>query len=198
MERPDARAGSSRDDVHRVVVPREQIAHRVGELAEQISQHYLGRELTILAVLTGSLVFLADLIRRLPVRLRLHVVSASSYGAATKPGTLRVEMPADLDLAGRDVLIVDDILDTGRTLDEIVRQVAAHKPASLRCCVLLEKSHRAPAGRIEPDFRGFQIDGQFVVGYGLDIGNLYRNLPDICVLTDEAMRAVRETGKAQS
>lgn len=193
----DIHSDASRDDILRVVVPREQIARRVDELAEEIARCYRGRELSVLAVLTGSLVFLADLIRRLPLRLRLQVMTASSYGADTEPGRLVVQIPSDVDLEGHDVLIVDDVLDTGHTLGEIIRRVSAQQPASLRCCVLLDKARPDIPSRPAADFCGFRIDGQFVVGYGLDVDNLYRNLPDICVLKESVLRDVLQAARGR-
>jgi hypoxanthine phosphoribosyltransferase len=167
--------------IDRVVVTREQIAARVAQLAGQIAEHYRGRELSILAVMTGSLVFLADLIRKLPLVMRLEILSVSSYpdGAMRSRGVKAGPLPADF--RGKHVLIIDDILDTGSTIDALGRSVKAAGAASIRTCVLLRKRHPRPVlGKA--DFVGLEIDDEFVVGYGLDYDNLYRNLPDICVL----------------
>ena len=170
-------------DVARVLVPRERIALRLDELAAEISARYDGREITLLAVLTGSLVFLADLIRRLPMPLRVDVISVRSYpDRATRSRGPCILGAPEIDVRGRDVLIVDDILDSGRTLRALRRHVEALGPASVRIAVLLRKRRprrRAAAGA---DFVGFDVPDRFVVGYGLDFDNLYRNLPDICVL----------------
>lgn len=193
---------SLRQDIDRVLVPRDEIARRVEQLARQIAECYghgdgqTGeRELTILAVLTGSLVFLSDLIRRLPLKIRIEVMSASSYpGRATVSKSVALAMPPEADFAGRDVLIVDDILDSGRTLAAIVRQVNSSRPASLRSCVLLSKQRRDVAERIEADFCGFEVEPEFVVGYGLDFDDLYRDLPDICVLKPHVLAGRCEAG----
>ncbi len=177
-------------DIARVVVPRDEIAERVEELARQIAECYRGGELIVLAVLTGSLIFLSDLVRRLPLRIRLNVMSASSYpGQATQPQKLRLKLPPEADLTGKHVLVVDDILDSGRTLQAIVRELESHEPASVRTCVLLKKNRTDAGGRIEPDFCGFSVEAEFVVGYGLDLDNLYRDLPDICVLKPHIVSA---------
>lgn len=173
-------------DIARVVVPRDEIARRIGELTAEITSCYRGQEVTFLAVLTGSLVFLADLIRRLPLRIRVEVVSASSYrGEAIEPEDLQLGIPPRSDLEGRNVLVVDDILDTGRTLEMILDRTRSCGPASLRTCVLLSKVRDESHRRITPDFCGFTVAPEFVVGYGLDYNDLYRDLPDICVLRGE-------------
>ena len=170
------------DQIAGIVVTRAQIARRVRVLAGHIAAEYSRRELTILAVLTGSLIFLSDLIRRMPLRMRLNLVSVSSYpGRATTSQGPRFDLPG-MDLSGKDVLVLDDILDSGQTLACIVQAVRSRRPASVRTCVLVRKDRPDLAGRIEPDFWGVDVHTEFLVGYGLDFDNLYRNLPDICVL----------------
>ena len=190
-----------RQDIARVVVPRDKIAARVEALASEIAAFYLRdtpadqTEVTILAVLTGSLVFLSDLIRHLPLKIRIDVISASSYpGPRTSPAELALQMPVEADLRGRDVLIVDDILDTGGTLSAILAAVADHHPLSVRSCVLLAKRRSDRPETVQPDFCGFVIEPEFVVGYGLDYDDLYRNLPDVCTLKAEALAAVQARG----
>ena len=177
-----------RRDIARVVISRDRIARRVGELAEQIADCYGSRELTILAVLTGSLIFLADLVRSLPLVMRLDVTSVCSYpGDATRPSQPRLDLPPRADLAGKDVLILDDILDSGGTLRLLTDTLRRMSPASLRSCVLLRKNRPDLPDRLDVDFVGFDLDDEFVVGYGLDYNHLYRNLPDICLLSDRAL-----------
>jgi len=168
-------------EVGRVLVARDAIARRVAELGRDIADVYAERELTIVAVLAGSLIFLADLIRHIPGRLRICLVSVSSYPGAstTSTGRPKLDPPPELP-SGGDVLIVDDILDTGQTLDTLVRHVRP-QAASVRTCVLLKKKRKI-SPLLHPDFVGFDIGEEFVVGYGLDFDNLYRNLPDIRVL----------------
>jgi hypoxanthine phosphoribosyltransferase len=169
-----------------VLIPRHQIAARVAELAGEIAACYRGGgELTILAVLTGAVVFLSDLIRHLPLRVRLETVRVVSYPdrATVSQGPAVLAPPAG-DLGGQDVLILDDILDSGQTLQAIRTMPAFSRAASLRTCVLLRKRRTDLPARAEPDFVGFDVEDHFVVGYGLDYGNFYRNLPDICILKD--------------
>ena len=169
--------------IARVLIPRQRIAHRVAELAAQIAPCYDGGELTILAVLTGAVVFLSDLLRHLPLRIRLETLRVVSYPARTTVSQgPSVPAPLSADLAGQNVLIVDDILDSGQTPHAIRSLPAVARTASLRTCVLLRKRRTDLPGRAEADFVGFDVDDHFVVGYGLDYDDLYRNLPDICVL----------------
>ena len=159
-----------------------EIAAAVDRLAAEVRAVYGEQELVVIAVLHGGLVFAADLIRRLDLPLRLGVVLASSYrGAATAPGSLQLLLEPTSDVAGRHVLLVDDILDTGRTLTRLREQLLARGPRSVRTAALLDKPSRR-AVPIEADFRGLVIPDLFVVGYGLDWNERYRNLPDIVAL----------------
>ncbi len=170
-------------DIARVVVSRDDIAKRVGELGLAISDCYADEELTILAVLTGSLIFLGDLIRKLPMRMRLDLVSVCSYPGRSKESQgPHFTTPIPANLTGRHVLVIDDILDSGGTLRVLLDAVEKMGPASLRSCVLLRKDRPDLSNRITPDFVGFEVPNEFLVGYGLDFDHLYRNLPEICVL----------------
>jgi len=174
-------------DIAGVLISRHRIASRLDELAGRITETYPEGELTILAALTGSLIFLSDLIRRLPLRLRVDVVRVSSYPhQATASRESRVLIAPAGDLPGRHVLIIDDILDTGKTLELIRGLALSAGAASARTCVLMSKRRDDLPARVAADFVGFDIEDQFVVGYGLDYGDLYRNLPDICLLRDLA------------
>lgn len=151
-------------------------------MAAEISRCYDGRPLTIVGVLTGSLVVLADLIRHLEMPLRVGLVQARSYrGNATRPGELTINAEMLPDLRGRDVLLLDDIFDTGHTLRRLLSQLDALGPASVRVAVLLRKLGRQEV-ELTPDFIGFDIPDEFVVGYGLDYNDLYRNLPYVAAL----------------
>lgn len=169
-------------DVERVLIAEPRIHRRVRELAAEIGRAYQNTELSIVGVLNGSMVFLGELLHQLPMPTRLDSVVASSYRAGTvSRGPVTIHRDFRLPLRGRHVLVVDDILDTGRTLSLICAHVRRCRPASLRTCVLLDK----PARRIVPfrsDFVGFTIPDAFVVGYGLDFAEHYRNLPYIAVL----------------
>jgi hypoxanthine phosphoribosyltransferase len=166
-----------------VLIPADRIQERVGELARAIAADYVGLPVTIVGVLTGSLIFLGDLVRRLDLPLRIGLIQASSYrGCATVAGRLHIQPDLLPDLRDRHVLLLDDILDTGQTLAHLVRHVRSLGIASLRVCVLLRKEGRQ-AEPLEPDYCGFTIPNLFVVGYGLDFNDEYRHLPYLAALT---------------
>jgi hypoxanthine phosphoribosyltransferase len=167
-----------------ILIPADRIRERVAELARQVADDYRERRpVTIVGVLTGSLMFLADLVRHLDMPLRIGLIQASSYrGPATAAGELRVDPGMLPDVRGRHVLLLDDILDTGRTLEHLVRHVNGLGCASLRVGVLLRKRGRQQVP-LEPDYCGFDIPDAFVVGYGLDYNDEYRHLPHVAVLS---------------
>lgn len=166
------------------LISRQQIALAVADLADRLSQHYAGCELTVLGVLTGSVVFVADLMRQLRVPHQVGFLQASSYrGAATAPGELRLNVDFLPDVQNRDVLLVDDIFDTGRTLGALTGLLLELGPRSVRTAVLLWKPDRT-LGNACPDEYCFQIADRFVVGYGLDHDGRHRHLPDICALDE--------------
>ncbi len=172
-----------------VLISAEQIHHRVGELARQIAPLYRGQSLTIVGVLTGSLMFLADLVRRLDVPSRIGFIQASSYrGAATQPGALHIAREIRADVRGRHVLLLDDILDTGQTLRYLVGHLSELGAASVKVAVLLRKEGRQ-VYPVHADFVGFDIPDEFVVGYGLDFNDEYRHLPHVAVLPREMYSA---------
>jgi hypoxanthine phosphoribosyltransferase len=177
-----------------VLITEAQIARRVRELTAALEEAYRGRELVVVALLTGTVMFLADLIRHLSLPLRLDFIGVSSYGAGTESGDLVFTKELRLDVRGRDVLVVDDILDTGRTLKRVSAKLRALGPRRLRACVLLDKKARR-VEKVEADYVGFEIPDFFVVGYGLDFAERYRNLPFIGVLKPEMYRG--ETHNAQ-
>jgi hypoxanthine phosphoribosyltransferase len=180
-----------RDDLERVLIDRQQIERRVRELGAQISRDLsdLGQESVLLVpILTGSVIFVADLMRQITQKIRISVVTMSSYpGATTESRGPRLEGRLPDDLEGRHVLVVDDILDSGRTLRLIRDLIAVRHPRSLRTCVLLRKQ-RAEALSTPCDYVGFDIPDEFVVGYGLDYDDYYRNLPDIGTLRKDVLR----------
>ena len=174
-------------DIDRILISRDRIRQRVAELGQSIAETYGsdGSGLVIVPVLSGSIIFLADLIRCLPFKMSIGLMTLSRYrGATTSGGDTRVVQDLTMDIEGRYALIVDDILDTGNTLRTVCSELSARRPASLRTCVLLRKPDKAPKD-VEADFVGFDIDDVFVVGYGLDYNDHYRNWPDIGVLRPE-------------
>ena len=173
-----------RADLDRVLLTQDQIATRVRELARDISRDFAGRDTVVVAVLNGTLMFLADLLRHLDIPLRLDFVGVSSYGSGTTSGELTFTKQSSIDVRSRDVLVVDDILDTGKTLDRVTTHFRQFKPRRLRTCVLLDKKARRQI-KIRGDYTGFQIPDEFVVGYGLDFAGRYRNLPFVGALKKE-------------
>ena len=166
----------------KILLTAETIQQRVDALARQIKADYGDQPVTIVGVLTGCLMFLADLVRRLDLPLRIALIQASSYrGTATAPGQLHVQSELIPELRGRHVLLLDDILDTGRTLQHLVEYLKGLEPASLRTTVLLRKQGRQEVA-IEPDYCGFDIPDAFVVGYGLDYNDEHRHLPHLAVV----------------
>jgi hypoxanthine phosphoribosyltransferase len=164
------------------LISAQAIRDRIVELGQQIETDYRDRPLTIVAVLTGSLVVLSDLIRQIRIPLRVALVQASSYkGETTTATTLVVNEAFAPDVAGRDILILDDILDTGQTLSALIRHIQARGAKSVRTAVLLRKIGRQ-AVPLEPDYTGFTIPDAFVVGYGLDYNDDYRHLPYVGIL----------------
>ncbi len=167
--------------MERVLIQPQRIQRRVRELARVISRDFRESDLVIVALLNGTVVFLADLVRHLDLPLRLDFIGVSSYGRGTRPGKLVFTKELRLDVRNRDVLLVDDILDTGRTLRRVTTKLRALKPRSLRTCVFLNKQARRTES-ISADYVGFEIPDFFVVGYGLDFAECYRNLPFVGVL----------------
>jgi len=170
-----------RRDLRRVLISRARLARRVRELAFEIERDFDGRDLVVVAVLNGTVMFLADLIRHLNLPLRLDFIGVSSYGSGMESGELTFTKELRLDVRGRDVLLVDDILDTGKTLARVLEVLRKLRPRRIRTCVLLEKAARR-AESVRADYIGFAIPDLFVVGYGLDFAERYRNLPFIGVL----------------
>ncbi|GAB5407109.1 MAG: hypoxanthine phosphoribosyltransferase [Aureliella sp.] len=168
----------------KTILDEDQLRAGVEQMAEAISKKYDGQPLTIVAVMTGSLVLLADLIRRLNMPIRVSLIQASSYRGGTESGDLWIRDDMMLDVTDRNVLVVDDIFDTGRTLKAVLECIQEMKPSSLASAVLLHKRERQVVD-FEPDFVGFEIPDEFVVGYGLDYQDLYRNLPFLAVLEPE-------------
>jgi hypoxanthine phosphoribosyltransferase len=170
-------------DLESVLYREDQIAARLDGLAVQIAEDYRGKDLSVLAILNGSLIFMADLLRRIPLPLQLDCLRVKSYhGGTVSTGSVEFDHATLPELGGRHVLLLDDILDSGHTLATIIEIIRAEaKPLSLKSCVLLRKMKKRSTP-IEADYVGFDIEDEFVVGYGLDYQERYRNLPFIGVL----------------
>ena len=183
------RVNTPADDIAEVLVDERTIAAKVRELGGRIATDYSGKDLVLVSILKGALPFLADLMRQIQIPLSLDFLEVSSYGASTESsGVVRILKDLANPIEGRDVLVVEDIFDTGSTLAFVVDHLRSQRPASVRLCTLLDK----PARRIVPmaiDYRGFEIPDKFVVGYGLDYAEKYRNLPFIGVLRPEVYRS---------
>lgn len=172
-------------DLERVLFDEATILRRLDEIAGDISRDYRDRELTVIAILNGSLMFMADLLRRIPLPLKLDCLSVASYhGGVETTGELIFRQVALPDIAGRHILILDDILDSGVTLSAVGQKLQTAGPASIRVCVLLQKK-KTRRRTVDADYIGFEIEDEFVVGYGLDYMERYRNLPCIGVLRRE-------------
>jgi hypoxanthine phosphoribosyltransferase len=172
-------------DLERVLFDEPAIHRRLDQIAAQISKDYRGRELTVIAVLNGSLIFIADLLRRIPLPLKLDCLSVASYhGKAQTSQEVIFKQVGLPDVADRNILLLDDVLDSGHTLAVIREKLETAKPRSLRICVLLRKK-KERSRQVDADYVGFEIEDEFVVGYGLDFMEQYRNLPYIGVLRRE-------------
>ena len=168
--------------VSEILIEAETLQGRIRELGEEISADYDGRDLLLVGVLKGAVFFMADLMRELTVPCEIDFMAISSYGAQTdSSGVVRILKDLDINIAGRDVLVVEDIIDSGLTLSYLMRNLKARKPATLEICALLTKPDRREID-VPVRYVGFEIPNKFVIGYGLDFGERYRNLPYVAVL----------------
>jgi hypoxanthine phosphoribosyltransferase len=168
--------------VSEVLIDEDSLRARVAELGEEISADYAGRELLLIGVLKGAVFFMADLMRHLTVNCEVDFMAISSYGASTdSSGVVRILKDLDINIEGRDVLVVEDIIDSGLTLSYLIRNLEAREPASLAVCALLTKPARREID-VPVRYVGFEIPNRFVIGYGLDFAEHYRNLPYVGVL----------------
>ena len=168
-----------------ILVQPDELAHRVSELAEQISADYAGKDVLLIGVLKGAVFFLADLMRQLEVECEVDFMAVSSYGSSTdSSGVVRILKDLDAAIEGRHVLIVEDIVDSGLTLQYLMRTLEARKPASLEVCALLTKPERRKV-ELPIRYTGFEIPNEFAIGYGLDYAERYRNLPYVAVLSKD-------------
>ena len=172
-------------DIQEILLTEEQLKIRVAELAERIQKDYAGKEIMLIGILRGSFVFMADLCRAIGLSCTLDFMSVSSYGSGTNSsGQVQITKDLSEDIAGRHIIVVEDILDTGNTLSYLLKLLEHRHPASVKLCVLLDKPERR-LKPVEPDYVGFSIPDAFVVGYGLDYAERYRNLPYVGVLKPE-------------
>jgi hypoxanthine phosphoribosyltransferase len=176
------------NDIEEVLIPEEALQARIAELARTISEDYAGKSLLLVGILKGAVIFMCDLARSLAVPLEIDFMAISSYGNSTEStGVVRILKDLDEPIEGKDVLIVEDIIDSGLTLQYLNESLRRRNPASLRVCALLDKD-KSRAKVLEPHYVGFRIPDRFVVGYGLDYAQFYRNLPYIGVLKPEVYR----------
>ena len=168
--------------IKKVLIPESDIRQRVKELAAEISKDYAGETVTLICILSGASVFFADLVRELNLDVRFEFMSVSSYGAGTvSSGEVKILKDVNHPIAGKHVIIVEDIIDSGCTLSYLKRVLAQRNPASLKICTILDKPSRRKVD-FKGDYVGFEIPDEFVIGYGLDYDGKYRNLRDVCVL----------------
>lgn len=173
------------NDLEKILFTQEQIDKRIGELGAQITKDYAGKKLLLIGVLKGCYVFLADLARKIDLDVEIQFLTASSYGfSSVSSGMVSVDKAIDFITKGRDVIVIEDILDTGVTLTALHAMIIKQKPASLKICTLLDKPERREMP-IKADYTGFTCPNEFVVGYGLDYAEKYRTLPFVAVLKKE-------------
>ena len=176
-------------DILKVLISEEELRSRIAQLGEEITRDYAGKDPVILGVLKGVVVFYADMIRQIRVPCQMDFMCLSSYHGTQSTGNMVVRQDMSVDVSGRHVLILEDIFDTGTSLDYTYHHVLSKKPASVRICTLLDKPERRKPGiTLVPDYVGFTIPNEFVVGYGLDFNEHYRNLPYVGVLKPEAYK----------
>ena len=173
-------------DIDRILVSEQELKAKVAELGDAISRDYAGKQLLLVSILKGSVVFMADLMRAVTIPCAIDFMVVSSYGGSNtmSTGLVKIIKDLDADLSGKDVLIVEDILDTGITLSHLMPMLKMRNPNSVRLCTFLSKPTRRQT-EIEPDYLGFEVPDEFVVGYGLDYDEKYRNLPYVGVLKSQ-------------
>ena len=165
------------------LIPEEEVEKRICEIAAQISKDYEGKSVHLICILKGSVMFMSELAKRITVPVTMDFMSCSSYGSGTvSKGIVKIAKDLDEPIEGRDALIVEDIIDSGNTLSYLIEILGKHKPASLRLCTLLDKPSRRVHHEVKVDYTCFQIEDLFVVGYGLDYDQRYRNLPYVGVI----------------
>ena len=174
-------------DIEKVLISQEQIQEKIRQLGEQLSREYAEKDPIFVGVLKGVVIFYADMVRAIDVPCQFDFMWVSSYKGTSTTGTMQVKRDVSADIKGRHVVILEDIFDTGNSLDFVYKHLLSKEPASLKICTLLDKpSRRNPAITLQADYVGFEVPNAFVVGYGLDFNEHYRNLPYVGVLKPEA------------
>ena len=173
----------SKNDIERVLISNDEIQVRLDELVAQINRDYEGKELLLVCILKGAVTTFADVLRRITIPCEIDFMCISSYGASTKSsGVVRILKDLDHGIEGKDLLIVEDIVDSGMSMNYLIEQLYTRKPASIKLMTLLDKPERRRVD-LSADYIGFTIPDEFVIGYGLDYAEKYRNLPDVCILS---------------
>lgn len=176
------------NDIETILISEEELAAKVEELGRRISEDYAGKDLLIVCILKGAVIFCADLVRHITIPVTLDFMAVSSYGDSTQSsGAVMILKDLESNIAGKHVLIVEDIVDTGLTLKYLVENLKARRPLSVKVCTLLDKPDRRKVD-VQVDYKGFVIPDAFVVGYGLDYAEKYRHLPSVCILKPELYR----------
>lgn len=173
------------NDIKSILISEEELAKRIKEMGAQLTEDYKGKDLMVVGILKGCMLYLSDLVRNIDLPLTMDFMVVSSYGSATKSsGVVRIIKDLEREIEGKDVLIVEDIVDTGLTLSYLIENLKTRNPNSVKVCSLLDKPDRRKV-HVDIEYVGFQIPDEFVVGYGLDYDEVYRNLPFVCVLKPE-------------
>ena len=176
------------NDIEKILLSTEDLQKKIGELGKRITTDYMDENPVVVCILRGSAIFTADLVRAIETPVEMDFMSISSYGASTESsGVVKIRKDIDTDITGRHVIIVEDIVDSGLTLKYLLKYLSKHKPASLKACVLLDKP-KAHKADLELNYVGFEVGNEFVVGYGLDFAEKYRNLPYIGILKEEVYK----------
>ncbi len=179
-------------EVTGVLVSREEIAEICSRLGAEITRDYQGKEILLICVLKGAIVFMADLMRQIKVPCEIDFMAVQSYSGTKSTGVVRILKDLDLDIADRHVIVVEDIIDSGLTLSHLLDILQTRNPASIRICACFDKPDRRQAKDLHVDYIGKQIPDEFIVGYGLDYEGMYRNLPDVSILSDAGEEEVNE------
>ncbi|WP_069650623.1 hypoxanthine phosphoribosyltransferase [Caloranaerobacter ferrireducens] len=174
-----------KQDIRQILIETDELQKRIKELGQEITKDYKDKDLVVICVLKGAVMFMSDLCKNIDLPLNMDFMAVSSYGSSTQSsGVVRILKDLDSSIEGKDVLIVEDIIDTGLTLSYLVENLKSRGPRSVKICTLLDKPERRKA-KVKVDYIGFTIPDEFVVGYGLDFNEKYRNLPYVCVLKEE-------------